>query len=254
MKFPIQSLIGASFVLAVVIPTASGQVEHDHGLRTNISADDIVKIMAAYDRDEDNPLVLKAWIPRLEDLRDEVSLSTEMTAAEKRRRRRFIDLRISALERTLDNSNVEPQEQDANPNASYGSPGDRGTPRVTTEIPTGWRRCRDWQGGGLLPGGSWQGSEHQEVWGYSTQRTPLTNPQTSSTSQAGTQDTGIDPRQIELVPGGGWPSGWEQVGWPSQQGSHPQTGSSGGVMVGGGASSRSSRASSSRMMSRRSGQ
>lgn len=212
---------------------------NEDGLRTNLTSKDVVEEMGLYRKPDRRIEVLEFWVKQLRKLQSEVAISTQMTAEEKHRKTRSIERRIEYLEDIA--GRVERVEQERSPDAEQITQ----SPPQQENVPTGWRRWRSWQGGGALPGGGWQGSEYQEVWGNTIQ--------SSSSNDQGNSTSGMsngNGQQVNFPEGfGQWPSGNFPTNSQPQMGrTGGMTRTGGGIMTGGRSGASSSRSSSSRSM------
>lgn len=205
-----------------------------------------------------NPETLAESIRSLEKLELQVFESKALRQSEKNRWQRTINRRIRQLkEDQQDYLEKEAAETDQ----LVRSPGQQESAASPTrrDQPLGWHRGWSWQGGGRLPGGSWQGSQFSESWGQTwtsggSQQTSQSNPQDEqsikSRGQGARTTDGMPP--IDGMPGSvfegfEWPKSWLNNANGPLNMNGVQTGSgssvggvSGGVRVGGSSSTSSS--------------
>ena len=153
-------LVPFAVIAVALIPASIGSAQDAmvaDDAPTSISADDVVAKLRLYREPARQRDLLEVSIEQLQDLQGQIARSTEMNEAEKGRWTRAVSRRIGYLEDIA--FRLERVEANQSPMAQSQSPGQQ---QNQQDIPTGWRRSRSWQGGGALPGGSWQGSEYQE--------------------------------------------------------------------------------------------
>lgn len=248
MTHNIRCLLTVSLICAFAPTLTNADTTRDaDGRRSKLTADDVVAEMAIYRRPDNKLDVLEFWISQLGRLKDDIAISTEMTDEEKRRKTRSVERRIEYLQSAADRVKRAEAQREPDPAHLTKSPTQKNAPQQE-QVPTGWRRSRSWQGGGFLPGGSWQGAEYQEVWGQTLQRGSSMQEQNGAPMST----TSANGPQIQ------WPQGFGQFPWTTTNSSNGQSvpnssggilsGTGGGIMVGGGASASSSRSAGSRIL------